>query len=93
MGLFTPIWMTDKKEKVPKAVAYVEKVRAAALVEDCTGGSNYALTDAKPADAVFQRVVGMHTPIMRELENVLPDNPEGLRTYIVFPGAGDCYPR
>lgn len=26
MGLFTPIWMTDKKEKVPRAVAAVEKV-------------------------------------------------------------------
>jgi len=59
-----------------------DKVRAAALVESCADGWNYAMTDAKSADAVFKTVVGWHTPIIRELEAVLPDDPEGLRSYI-----------
>ncbi len=59
-----------------------DKVRAAALVESCADGWNYALTDAKSADAIFKTVVGWHAPIMRELEAVLPDDPEGLRAYI-----------
>ncbi len=62
-----------------------DRARAAALVEDCAGGSNYALTSAKSAAAAFQTVVGWHTPTIRELEDVLPDDPEGLRAYIDSP--------
>lgn len=59
-----------------------DRVKAAALVEDCVGGSKYALTSAQPAAVAFQTVVGWHATIMRELEGSLPDNPEGLRDYI-----------
>lgn len=59
-----------------------DSTRAAALVESSADGWNYALTDAKSADAVFQTIVGWHAPIMHELEGSLPDNPEGLRAYI-----------
>ena len=78
----------DGYERIMEAVGRTacrvngDRARATALVEDCAGGSNYALISAQSAAASFQTVVGWHTPIIHELEGSLSNNSESLRAYI-----------